>query len=46
MPIKQIYDRWISGYATHAMSVLGRLKADVETEPSERRKSPSRRQPR
>ena len=31
MPIKQIYDRWICGYAEHALSVLGRLKADLES---------------
>lgn len=30
MPIKQIHDRWISQYATHALSILDRLKADLE----------------
>ncbi|MGI6854723.1 ArsR/SmtB family transcription factor [Mesorhizobium sp. 1B3] len=30
MPIKQIHDRWISEYATHAVSILDRLKADLE----------------
>jgi DNA-binding transcriptional ArsR family regulator len=30
MPIKQIYDRWISQYATHALTVLDRLKSDME----------------
>lgn len=30
LPIKQIHDRWISGYATHAMSILDRLKSDLE----------------
>lgn len=30
MPIKQIHDRWISQYATHALTVLDRLKADLE----------------
>lgn len=30
MPIKQIHDRWISQYATHAMSILDRLKSDLE----------------
>jgi hypothetical protein len=30
MPIKQIYDRWINQYATHALSILDRLKADLE----------------
>jgi DNA-binding transcriptional ArsR family regulator len=29
MPIKQIHDRWISEYATHAVSVLDKLKADL-----------------
>ncbi len=30
MPIKQIHDRWISEYASHAVSVLDKLKADLE----------------
>lgn len=30
MPIKQIHDRWISEYASHAVSVLDRLKADLD----------------
>lgn len=30
MPIKQIHDRWISEYATHAVSILDRLKTDLE----------------
>jgi DNA-binding transcriptional ArsR family regulator len=30
LPIKQIYDRWISRYAGHALDVLGRLKRDLE----------------
>ena len=30
MPIKQIHDRWISEYATHAVIILDRLKADAE----------------
>lgn len=30
LPIKQIHDRWISQYATHALSIIGRLKADLE----------------
>ena len=30
LPIKQIHDRWISQYATHALSILGKLKADLE----------------
>jgi len=30
LPIKQIHDRWISEYATHAVTILDRLKADAE----------------
>lgn len=30
LPIKQIHDRWISEYATHAVSILDRLKSDLE----------------
>ncbi|GAA4121953.1 DNA-binding transcriptional ArsR family regulator [Aminobacter aganoensis] len=30
MPIKLIHDRWISGYAGHAMSILDRLKQNLE----------------
>lgn len=30
LPIKQIHDRWISEYATHAMSILDRLKLGLE----------------
>jgi DNA-binding transcriptional ArsR family regulator len=30
MPIKQIHDRWISQYAAHALSILDRLKSDLE----------------
>src|ERR671925_533232 len=30
LPIKQIHDRWISEYATHAMTTLDRLKTDLE----------------
>ena len=33
LPIKQIHDRWISEYATHAMTILDRLKSDLETPP-------------
>lgn len=29
LPIKRIHDRWISEYATHAISILDRLKADL-----------------
>jgi DNA-binding transcriptional ArsR family regulator len=31
LPIKQIHDRWISEYATHAVTILDRLKTDLET---------------
>ena len=30
LPIKRIHDRWISEYAAHAVSILDRLKADLE----------------
>ncbi|MBB4275971.1 ArsR/SmtB family transcription factor [Rhizobium mongolense] len=30
LPIKHIYDRWISTYAGHALSILDRLKGDLE----------------
>lgn len=30
MPIKQIHDRWISEYASHAVSVLDKLKSNLE----------------
>lgn len=30
MPIKEIHDRWIGEYASHAMSILDRLKRDLE----------------
>ena len=30
MPIKQIHDRWISEYASHAVSVLDKLKSGLE----------------
>lgn len=29
-PFKDIYDRWISGYATEAVGLLARLKRDLE----------------
>jgi DNA-binding transcriptional ArsR family regulator len=32
LPIKAIHDRWISGYATHAVSVIDRLKRDMEAQ--------------
>jgi DNA-binding transcriptional ArsR family regulator len=31
LPIKRIHDRWISEYATHAITILDRLKADLES---------------
>lgn len=31
MPIKQIHDRWIGPYAERAVSVLERLKGDLES---------------
>jgi len=30
LPIKRIHDRWISEYASHAASILDRLKNDLE----------------
>lgn len=30
LPIKRIHDRWIGEYATHAVSILDRLKSDLE----------------
>ncbi|WP_432422009.1 ArsR/SmtB family transcription factor [Rhizobium tropici] len=30
LPIKQIHDRWISAYAGHALTILDRLKSDLE----------------
>jgi DNA-binding transcriptional ArsR family regulator len=32
-PFKEIYDRWISSYATGAVELLARLKRDLEAEP-------------
>jgi DNA-binding transcriptional ArsR family regulator len=32
LPIKEIYDRWISRYATHAVGILARMKRDLEAE--------------
>ena len=29
-PFRDIYDRWISGYAEHAVELLARLKQDLE----------------
>jgi DNA-binding transcriptional ArsR family regulator len=30
MPIKQIHDRWISEYASHAVSLLDKLKSHLD----------------
>ncbi|MEZ2132063.1 MULTISPECIES: ArsR/SmtB family transcription factor [unclassified Sinorhizobium] len=30
LPIKHIYDRWISHYAGHALSIIDRLKGELE----------------
>jgi DNA-binding transcriptional ArsR family regulator len=30
MPIKEIHDRWIGGYAARAVDLLARLKGDLE----------------
>jgi DNA-binding transcriptional ArsR family regulator len=30
MPIKEIYDRWISRYAANAVDLLARMKQDLE----------------
>lgn len=30
LPIRRIHDRWISEYAGHAMSILDRLKSDLD----------------
>jgi DNA-binding transcriptional ArsR family regulator len=30
LPIKQIHDRWIGQYATHAVDLLARMKSDLE----------------
>ncbi|MCV0426597.1 MAG: helix-turn-helix domain-containing protein [Roseibium sp.] len=34
LPIKDIYDRWIGDYATDAVNMLAKLKADLETPPN------------
>lgn len=31
LPIKEIYDRWISRYAVHAIDILARMKHDLES---------------
>lgn len=30
LPIKRIHDRWIGEYATHAVSILDRLKGELD----------------
>jgi DNA-binding transcriptional ArsR family regulator len=30
LPIKEIYDRWISRYASYAIDILERMKSDLE----------------
>lgn len=30
LPIKHIHDRWISDYAAHSVTILDRLKTDLE----------------
>jgi DNA-binding transcriptional ArsR family regulator len=30
MPFKEIYDRWISSYAVHAVELLARMKRDLD----------------
>ncbi len=30
LPIKDVYDRWVSPYAAHAVSLLARLKRELE----------------
>jgi DNA-binding transcriptional ArsR family regulator len=30
LPIRQIYERWISDYASHSLTILDRLKTDLE----------------
>jgi DNA-binding transcriptional ArsR family regulator len=32
-PFKEIYDRWISSYATAAVDLLARMKRDMESTP-------------
>lgn len=34
LPIKRIHDRWIGAYATEAVNLLDRMKADMERQPS------------
>ena len=32
-PFRDIYDRWISGYAENAVALLAKMKADMEARP-------------
>lgn len=34
LPIKSIHDRWIGPYAERAVSLLARIKTDLETQPA------------
>ena len=34
IPIKRIHDRWIGAYAAEAVTLLDRLKTDLEREPA------------
>jgi len=46
-PFKDIYDRWISSYATDAVNLLARMKREMEgrSSPRRRRRAPVRRPP-
>ena len=35
IPIKRIHDRWIGAYAAEAVTLLDRLKTDLETTPAD-----------
>jgi len=30
LPIKELYDRWIGGYADNAVDLLARMKREIE----------------
>ncbi len=38
LPIKEIHDRWIGAYATQAVSLLARLKQNLENPAGQRRR--------
>lgn len=42
MPIKEIHDRWIGGYAANAVTLLARLKRDLEQPVRAERSDPRR----